>query len=83
MGSVFFKNDDEQPPEENEHIAGAITGLWEANLWQGEKKPVDFFVAKGYLEGLFEKLGFAEHIVYRQAEIKYASRTDCGNCTKW
>lgn len=37
IGSVFFKQDEQELPEEKEHIAGAITGLWESHLWQGEK----------------------------------------------
>ena len=43
-----LKKDGEQLPEEKEYVAGAITGLWEANLWQGEKKPVDFLCSEGY-----------------------------------
>lgn len=70
IGSVFLKQEGEELPLEREHVAGAITGLWEANLWQGEKKPVDFFVAKGVLEALFDTLGVASQIEYRQAEIK-------------
>ncbi|MGG0846696.1 phenylalanine--tRNA ligase subunit beta [Peribacillus simplex] len=69
IGSVFFKQDEQELPEEKEHIAGAITGLWESHLWQGEKKPVDFFVAKGVIEALFDTLGLADQISYRQAEI--------------
>ncbi|WP_350299660.1 phenylalanine--tRNA ligase subunit beta [Peribacillus frigoritolerans] len=69
IGSVFFKRDEQELPEEKEHIAGAITGLWESHLWQGEKKPVDFFVAKGVIEALFDTLGLADQISYRQAEI--------------
>ncbi|RNF40884.1 phenylalanine--tRNA ligase subunit beta [Planococcus salinus] len=56
VGSVFLKTDDELLNEE-EHLALAMTGLWLDNSWQGEKKPVDFFVAKGIVEGLAEKLG--------------------------
>ena len=70
IGSVFLKQEGEELPLEREHVAAAITGLWEANLWQGEKKPVDFFVAKGVLEALFDTLGVASQIEYRQAEIK-------------
>lgn len=70
IGSVFLKQDGEELPLEREHVAGAITGLWEANLWQGEKKSVDFFVAKGVVEALFDTLGVANQIEYRQAEIK-------------
>ncbi|MED4691490.1 phenylalanine--tRNA ligase subunit beta [Peribacillus frigoritolerans] len=69
IGSVFFKRDEQELPEEKEHVAGAITGLWESHLWQGEKKPVDFFVAKGVIEALFDTLGLADQISYRQAEI--------------
>ncbi|MCQ6273459.1 phenylalanine--tRNA ligase subunit beta [Bacillus sp. V3B] len=70
IGSVFLKKEDAGLPEEREHVAGAITGLWEANLWQGEKKPVDFFVAKGVLEALFDTLGVTKQIEYRKATIK-------------
>lgn len=55
-GSVFLKGDDELLNEQ-EHLAVAITGLWVDNSWQGEKKPVDFFVLKGLVESLGEKLG--------------------------
>ncbi|WP_018662598.1 phenylalanine--tRNA ligase subunit beta [Heyndrickxia acidiproducens] len=69
VGTIFLKRQDGKQPEEQEHLAGAITGLWEANLWQGEKKAVDFFVAKGILEGFFEKLGVAEAVSYRAQAI--------------
>ena len=54
--------------EVREHLAGAVTGLWHSHLWQGEKKPVDFFVVKGILEGLFEKLGISSAVEFRQSE---------------
>jgi phenylalanyl-tRNA synthetase beta chain len=69
VGSVFFKQQEDQLPNEREHVAVAITGLWEANLWQGEKKPVDFFVAKGVLEALTDSLGVTDQIQYRKATI--------------
>lgn len=68
IGAVFLKQDGEELPEEREHIAAAMTGLWESHLWQGEKKPVDFFVAKGILEALFTELGLNSQVEYRQAE---------------
>lgn len=70
IGSVFFKKDDQELPEEKEHVAGAITGLWESQPWQDEQKSVDFYVAKGVIEALFDTLGLTEKISYRQAEIK-------------
>lgn len=69
IGSVFLNEGKDAQPEEREHIAGAITGLWVENEWQGEKKAVDFYVAKGILEGLFAKLGVAEHIEWQAAQV--------------
>jgi phenylalanyl-tRNA synthetase beta chain len=42
--------------------------LWHLNQWQGEKKPVDFYVVKGILDGLFDVLGLKEQITYKQAK---------------
>ncbi|MBU8879637.1 phenylalanine--tRNA ligase subunit beta [Bacillus sp. FJAT-29790] len=67
-GAVFLSNGTDELPEEREHLAGAITGLWQSHPWQGEKKPVDFFVLKGILEGLFEKLGLEDAVEFRQSE---------------
>lgn len=68
-GAVFLANGNEVLPEEQEHIAGAITGLWHSHSWQGEKKAVDFYVLKGILEGLFAKLGLTESVTYVQAKV--------------
>lgn len=68
-GAVFLKNDSADLPEEEEHLAAAITGLWENHQWQGEKKPVDFYVLKGILEGLFAKLGLESLVAVKAAEI--------------
>lgn len=68
-GAVFLKNEAADLPEEEEHLAAAITGLWENHQWQGEKKPVDFYVLKGILEGLFAKLGLESLVAVKAAEI--------------
>ncbi|MDQ0975601.1 phenylalanyl-tRNA synthetase beta chain [Neobacillus niacini] len=68
-GAVFLANGNEVLPEEQEHLAGAITGLWHSHSWQGEKKAVDFYVVKGILEGLFAKLGLTESVTYVQAKV--------------
>jgi phenylalanyl-tRNA synthetase beta chain len=70
VGAVFLANDGDVLPEEQEHLAVALTGLWHTHLWQGEKKPVDFYVLKGIVEGLFAKLGLAERVEYRQAAVE-------------
>ncbi|MDM5208719.1 phenylalanine--tRNA ligase subunit beta [Cytobacillus kochii] len=67
-GSIFLRTAENELPEEKEHLAAAITGLWELHQWQGEKKPVDFFVLKGILEGLFSKLGLLEQITFTKFE---------------
>ncbi|WP_019154760.1 phenylalanine--tRNA ligase subunit beta [Robertmurraya massiliosenegalensis] len=69
-GPVFLANGSDELPNEKERLAGAITGLWEQHQWQGEKKEVDFYVIKGILEGLFEKLGLEQKIEYRQAVVE-------------
>ncbi|CEG28150.1 phenylalanine--tRNA ligase subunit beta [Bacillus sp. B-jedd] len=67
-GAVFLAKGEELPVEE-EHLAAAITGLWVSNPWQGEKKPVDFYVLKGIIEGLTEKLGLTGRVDYVQAQV--------------
>lgn len=69
-GAVFLKNSKEELPEEREHLAAAITGLWESHPWQGEKKPVDFFVLKGIVEGLAAKLGLESQLDFQKAELE-------------
>ncbi|RSD27664.1 phenylalanine--tRNA ligase subunit beta [Mesobacillus subterraneus] len=68
-GAVFLKNGEDELPEEREHLAAAITGLWESHPWQGEKKPVDFFVLKGIVEGLSAKLGLDSQLGFQKAEL--------------
>lgn len=68
-GAVFLSNGNDELPVEQEHLAGAITGLWHSHSWQGEKKPVDFYVLKGILEGLFAKLGLTEKATFVKAEF--------------
>jgi phenylalanyl-tRNA synthetase beta chain len=63
-GSVFLSKGEGELPDEQERVAGAITGLWHAHGWQGEKKVVDFYVIKGVLEGLFAQLGLEKRISY-------------------
>lgn len=69
IGSVFLANGSDELPEEREHVAAAVTGLWHVHSWQGEKKPVDFFVLKGILEGLFARLGLENDIEFRKAIV--------------
>lgn len=67
VGSVFLDNGVDELPTEIEHVAGIVTGLWVDHMWQGEKKPVDFFVVKGIVEALAAKLGVT--LSYTQAKM--------------
>jgi phenylalanyl-tRNA synthetase beta chain len=67
IGSVFLTQDKESQPLEKERLSAAITGLWHSHSWQAEKKPVDFYVVKGIVDGLVDLLGLTKQIQYKQA----------------
>lgn len=69
IGSVFLGQTAEGLPFEEEHLAIVLTGKWVENKWQGEKKNVDFFVAKGIVEELFNKLSLTSRVSYVKANI--------------
>lgn len=68
IGAVFLGKTAEQLPFEEEHVAFVITGKWVDNAWLGSEN-VDFFVAKGIVEGLLEKLGLTERITYEKTTV--------------
>ncbi|VEI06869.1 phenylalanine--tRNA ligase subunit beta [Kurthia zopfii] len=63
-GSVFLGKGEDGLPNEVEHLAIVMTGKWVDHAWQGEHKAVDFFVLKGIIEGLIEKLGLTARVQY-------------------
>ena len=67
IGSVFLSEGKDQQPLEKERLSAAVTGLWHSHSWQAEKKPVDFYVVKGIVDGLVELLGLTNQIQYKQA----------------
>ena len=69
IGSVFLGQTAEELPYEEEHLSFIVTGKWVDNSWQGEKLNADFFVAKGIVEGLFEKLGLTDRVSYEKASV--------------
>ncbi|MGM9907504.1 phenylalanine--tRNA ligase subunit beta [Limosilactobacillus sp.] len=62
-GRVFLPKGGERP-EEQEHLAGAITGQMLANDWHHEDRPVDFFQIKGIIERYLHNLGLAGKVTY-------------------
>jgi phenylalanyl-tRNA synthetase beta chain len=49
---------------ETEYVAGVLSGTYQESLWQGKKEAADFFLVKGLLAALFERLGIAD-VTYR------------------
>ncbi|MET3682595.1 phenylalanyl-tRNA synthetase beta chain [Alkalibacillus flavidus] len=69
LGSVYTQtNGAGSQPIERLRLSAAVTGMWENHAWQGERKPVDFFVLKGVLEGLVDYLAI-DGVSFKQAEI--------------
>jgi len=69
-GSIFVSKEEKitKQPDEITRVAGAITGNWVDQPWQGEVKAVDFYVVKGIMEGFFEFLNLS--VTYEQKKIK-------------
>ena len=66
-GRIFLPKGSERP-EEQEHLAGAITGQLLANSWHKQDQPVDFFQIKGIVERYLHNLGLAGTITYRATQ---------------
>lgn len=66
IGRVFYREEGEDRPVEEEHLAGVITGAALTKDWQEKEQPVDFYMLKGILEELFQTYGLVENIAYVQ-----------------
>ena len=62
-GRVFIPKGGERP-EEQEHVAGAITGQLLNNSWHIADQPVDFFQLKGMIERYLHNMGIAGKVEY-------------------
>lgn len=62
-GRVFLPKGGERP-EEQEHLAGAVTGQMLANDWHTEDRPVDFFQVKGIIKRYLHNMGLAGKVTY-------------------
>lgn len=67
LGRVFFGNGEGELPNEVEYLSGILTGDYTVNAWQGKKEEIDFFVAKGIVDRVAEKLDI--QFEYEAAEI--------------
>ena len=57
MGRIYLPKD-KGLPDEHDVLCGVISGLREEKSWHGGDTPVDFYDAKGIMEGLLEYIGF-------------------------
>lgn len=67
IGNVFFANGEGELPDQVEYLSGILTGDYVVNQWQGKKETVDFYLAKGVVERVSEKLNL--EFSYRRADI--------------
>ncbi|MFY0543697.1 phenylalanine--tRNA ligase subunit beta [Brevibacillus sp. H7] len=59
LGHVFLSGEKKltKLPEERLYVAGAVTGQWLPQNWMGSRQPVDFYLVKGLVESLLNRLG--------------------------
>lgn len=67
IGNVFFANGEGELPDQVEYLSGILTGDYVVNQWQGKKETVDFYLAKGIVDRVSEKLNL--EFSYRRADI--------------
>ncbi|HDF1779610.1 TPA: phenylalanine--tRNA ligase subunit beta [Staphylococcus aureus] len=67
IGNVFFANGEGELPDQVEYLSGILTGDYVVNQWQGKKETVDFYLAKGVVDRVSEKLNLK--FSYRRADI--------------
>ncbi|MFK3267753.1 phenylalanine--tRNA ligase subunit beta [Staphylococcus aureus] len=67
IGNVFFANCEGELPDQVEYLSGILTGDYVVNQWQGKKETVDFYLAKGVVDRVSEKLNL--EFSYRRADI--------------
>jgi phenylalanyl-tRNA synthetase beta chain len=56
IGKIFHATQKGSLPEENEKVAGLLTGNRSEQTWHSKKSEIDFYDLKGVLEGFFEAL---------------------------
>lgn len=67
IGNVFFANGEGELPDQVEYLSGILTGDYVVNQWQGKKETVDFYLVKGVVDRVAEKLNL--EFSYRRADI--------------
>ncbi|MCT4487772.1 phenylalanine--tRNA ligase subunit beta [Levilactobacillus parabrevis] len=64
QGRVFYREDGNDRPSEEEHIAGAITGTLMPEAWNQPAQPVDFFQMKGIVAAYLKDMAVNGDVTY-------------------
>ncbi|PTK57028.1 phenylalanine--tRNA ligase subunit beta [Staphylococcus haemolyticus] len=75
VGRVFFGNGEGELPDEVEYLSGILTGEYAVNAWQGKKEEIDFFIAKGVVDRVAEKLNLEFSYKAEKIEGLHPGRT--------
>lgn len=75
IGRVFFANGKGELPDEVEYLSGILTGEYSGNQWQGKKELTDFYLAKGVLDAIAEKLDITFDYEATQMDGLHPGRT--------
>ncbi|PTL12757.1 phenylalanine--tRNA ligase subunit beta [Staphylococcus haemolyticus] len=75
VGRVFFGNGEGELPDEVEYLSGILTGEYAVNAWQGKKEEIDFFIAKGVVDRVAEKLNLEFNYKAGKIEGLHPGRT--------
>lgn len=60
VGNIFESFEGQSLPTETNHLAMAVSGVWNAKTWDSPAKNVDFYTLKGIVENLFNVLGLED-----------------------
>jgi phenylalanyl-tRNA synthetase beta chain len=83
IGSVYLPRDEAKEkdlPEEREVVVGAVTGPRHGLTWLAESGEMDFYDAKGVVEGALGLLGLDAVYTPEQAPFMQAGRTASVSC---
>lgn len=69
QGRVFYREEEQVRPSEEDHIAGAISGRLVPTNWQDAKgQPVDFYELKGIVDVFLKNLAVAGDVRYEATD---------------
>ncbi|QLK85771.1 phenylalanine--tRNA ligase subunit beta [Staphylococcus sp. 17KM0847] len=75
LGNVFLGKGAGELPDEVEYLSGIMMGDYVVNDWQGKKEPVDFFLVKGVVDRIADKLALSFEYQTGQVDGLHPGRT--------